>query len=126
MTCFWTGIISSLTDSEIKQYGLSRSPRDFIIKLQALNSPTENALWCGMGLSNQQLEENVLHVKNYNVDAINGGYDCSTCDPFLLLVCELFNLTIEHNYNGTMIKYSHITPKRTVRYHSNSSHFQHL
>ena len=39
-------------------------------------------------------------VTRINVKSIRNGYLCSTCDPFLCLVCQLFKLNICHNYNG--------------------------
>ena len=30
------------------------------------------------------------HIKEYNQNTISQGYLCSTCDPFLLLLSELF------------------------------------
>ena len=34
------------------------------------------------------------------------GYDCSICDPFLILICELFIININHIYLGNKIDYT--------------------
>ena len=44
-------------------------------------------------------------IKDFNENNINQGYDCSSCDPFMILLCELFKININYDYNGNNIQY---------------------
>ena len=103
MTCFWDGIIRSLTQEDLQLLNSNKNinNKDFILLLK----------------------KNYEMVKNFNENNINQGYDCSSCDPIMILLSELFNITIHHNFNGNIIKYTYIEPRKTINYKSNQSHF---
>ena len=131
MTCFWNGILTSLDNATINSF-LHRpyndpKPRakEFVQLLKRHNTQTNNVLWNDTILSQRELEENFTHIKNYNENSIYQGYDCSTCDPFLLLIAQLFSVNIQHNYNGYTVHYKVKNNKgiRLLKYKSNRGHF---
>jgi len=62
-------------------------------------------------------------IKDFNENNINQGYDCSSCDPFMILLCELFKININYDYNGNNIQYMIDNSRKTIKYSSNQSHF---
>ena len=97
--------------------------KNFVKILKSNLRKTKDIIWNGETLTNKQLEENYEHIKDFNVDSIYGGYLCSTCEPFLFLVCELFKMNINHNYCGQLMSYKVTNPIRTLNFKSNSGHF---
>ena len=45
--------------------------------------------------------------KNHDIRGIYNGHLTSTCDGFLLLVCALFKLNINHRYLSCNIRYKY-------------------
>jgi hypothetical protein len=84
---------------------------------------TTSVLWNGQVLSEKQLEENIEHIKSYKITQAHSGYWCSSCDPFLLLICELFDVNINHKYMSTNIKYTKDKANKTLYFASNRNHF---
>ena len=133
MACFWTGILNALNTATLntfihKPYNDPKpQPFEFVNILKSHNVKTHSVLWNGMELSEKELEENFDHIKNYDPKNINDGYDCSTCEPFLLLVAQLFNVNITHNYNGNIIKYRIKNNQgiHELKVRSNRGHFWH-
>tara|TARA_B100001093_G_C26734865_1_gene973937 strand:+ start:472 stop:861 length:390 start_codon:yes stop_codon:yes gene_type:complete len=126
MTCFWNGILSSLTIDDFKYIGLENKPniQEFILILKNKNIKTVNTTWNNESLSNKQIEENMTHIRDFNTRDINNGYYCSSCEPFLFLITQLFSISINHNYNGHIIKYRiNKTPRKLVKYRSDTGHF---
>ena len=125
MTCFWDGIIRSLTQEDLQLLNSNKNinNKDFILLLKKKNKICNNVKWQEENLNEQLLKENYEMVKNFNENNINQGYDCSSCDPIMILLSELFNITIHHNFNGNIIKYTYIEPRKTINYKSNQSHF---
>lgn len=128
MTCFWDGLIKELTSKVFSSYfPIKRiiKPRELIQILMEHNTKTVNVMWNKIMLRDQEMIENYTMVKNFNSNNIYNGYLCSACDPFLLLVCELFNVNIEHNYNGNKIIYKNLKNinNRTLYFRSNRNHF---
>ena len=107
MTCFWDALRSRLH--------LNKSNQEFIQHLKN-NNKTVSVLWNGEILSKKQQEENIEHIRDFNENSINNGYDCSICDPFLILVCELYNVNINHSYNGYNMKYTKDNSQRTLNF----------
>ena len=64
-------------------------------------------------MASMELNEIHEHIKNYDVNTVNNGYLCSCCDPFLILICEIFNINITNNYNGVKIYYRNIMNKKS-------------
>lgn len=125
-TCFWEAIIKRLDVRDLREFLPNQrgiSPSMFVVRLKSLNLKTNNVLWNGEELIEKQLEENFNHVKNFNVRTINDGYFCSTFDPFLFLVTELFKIEIINNYNNNKIVYLNKEKKRyTIVLHNDKGH----
>ena len=69
----------------------------------------------------------MIIIKNNIQNIINSGYLCSVCDPFLILICELFELEIEHLYMGNVMKYRNIGGggnRRVIKFTSDQGHFK--
>ena len=127
MTCVPDSLIRKLNTNEFQVIGLNRKPdaQDFIQALQEYNTKTENVTCQGVKLREQELKENMESIKNIDLNRLNKGYLCSSCDPLLLLYCELFNVSIDLNFNGTNVNYHNTKEsKRTIRFSNSSSHFQ--
>ena len=98
--------------------------KEFIIFLKNSNLMTKNIIWNGSKLSNMELQENMHAIKTFNINNINNGYGCSTCDPFLLLICELFCVNINHYYLNRIMKYENKKESRKIiTFRSNYGHF---
>jgi hypothetical protein len=101
-------------------------PLHLLSFVQEHNIPTKNILWNGQELTKQQYKENMERIKEIKPDLINNGYDCSSFDPLLFLIAELFETCIVHNYMKTQfIYYNRKFPHKSIIVHSNSRHFWH-
>ena len=126
MTCYWDSILSCLTKEDHALIGFNQIPRreQFIEKLKEKNQLI-TALWQGEKLSKKECEEHKEAIRDYNIKGIYNGHFTSICDSFLLLICQLMNLNVEHNFLNTKIKYSCLgTSRRTLYFKSNMGHFQ--
>lgn len=124
MTCFWDGILNRLTHEDFKQFNIQKPKnKEFVLFLKSRNKQTRNVSWNDESLTKKQLEENFTHVKDFDVNTIKGGYFCSTFEPFLFLVSQLFQVNINHNYCGHMIKYRINQKNRILQFSSNQGHF---
>jgi len=127
MTCFWNGILSSLNNEDFSKININNKPNimQFIEILKNKNIPTKNILWQNNKLTSKQLDENMEHIKSFDINTINSGYMCSSCDPFLLLIADQFKVNIEHRYNNNKIIYSHETDDREkyLKFSSDAGHF---
>ena len=110
MSCFWDSILNKVRIEDFQKifnHSGKPNPETFAKMLIKENVKTENVLWNSQILKEQQLQENYEHIQEFNVSNVNQGYDCSTCDPFLLIICELFEISIQHVYLGKTIEYTH-------------------
>jgi hypothetical protein len=124
MSCFWDALIQRLNEIHVIPPGTN--PHGLSMFLKDKNVKTVGVKWQGSHVSEQQMAENFHHVKDYNVKTIGNGYDCSTCDPFLLLVSEVFKVNIHHIYLNTPIHYNRACTcceYPTLRFASSSCHF---
>lgn len=127
MTCFWDAIVSSLNQEDFnlfeeKNFTINR--KSVINFLKSKNTKCNNVLWQDHKLRKQELTEHVESVDCYNINSIGGGHLTSTCDSFLLLICQLFKININHKYCNTMITYKHSeNVRRTINFKSNRGHF---
>lgn len=125
MTCFWDGILQSLNNDDFKLFNRHKPfyQTDLIQFLKQNNKPTINVYWKGEKLRESELKENFTTIKDFEIKNIYNGYLCSVSDPFLFLLCEIFQINILHDYNGVNILYQVSKPRRTVKYKNNSGHF---
>ncbi|AYV78794.1 MAG: hypothetical protein Edafosvirus34_4 [Edafosvirus sp.] len=137
MTCFWKGIIKELGSKRIKNFLESESKVAihknkiirFIELLKQKNIETVDVRWQNKEISDLELKQNIIHIENIDVKKINDGYDCSTCDPVLLLICQLFQVNIFHDYDGIKIEYINKKLKdntNKLNFISDINHFEKL
>ena len=123
MTCFWDSITSSLVDEEYRTLGIPRNREKLIQTLKNKNTLV-NTLWQGKELTNKEKEEHFQAIEIYNINGIHNGHLTSVCDSFLLLISQILNVNIRHNYRGSIIHYTFRgAPRRTLRFKSNTGHF---
>ena len=123
MSCFWQGIMRSLTANDMKILKLSNNNLINLIKtLQNLNTKHIATLWQNEEISKQQKEENFIHIRDYQVNTHNRGYLCGTCDPFLILLSHVLKIDIKHKYMNHEIHYSN-NSKKIYFFKSNRGHF---
>jgi hypothetical protein len=127
MSCFWDGILRSL---ELQDFYYLRAPKPLTARQLANFLKNHNRLTTGIRCNDRiplrapQLQENFDAIAQFDVDGIYEGYLCSTSDPFLCLVSFLFDVEIQHDFNGVTITYStESRPRRIIRYRSDSNHF---
>lgn len=126
MTCFWDGILRSLDLSDFYFIGITYKPltaRQLCIFFIKHNSITSDVRCNGNPLTISQLQENFVAVNELDIEKIGDGYLCSTLDPFLCLISQIFRVDIEHDYNGVVITYNIVNSRKTIRYRSDLNHF---
>jgi hypothetical protein len=125
MTCFWVGLLNHLSSDDLLRLGTDRRPseNEFVRLLQNHNRFTPDVTWNGQALSAKQLDENKDGVAAIQPQLINQGYDCSTFEPVLFLLADLLQVTIIHNFNGTLVTYQTGTGQRVFRFASDHGHF---
>ena len=125
MTCFWDGLLRNLDHEDLNLLNSNKNINNinFILLLKNNNKLCENVKWQNNFLSKKLLEENYEMIKDFNENNINQGYDCSSCDPFMILLCQLFKININYDYNGNNIQYMIDNSRKTINYKSNQSHF---
>ena len=126
MTCFWDGIIGTLEKHDFEFIGIKEKPniRDLIKILKEKNKKNINVKWQDIDLTNKFREESYLHIKDYDISKIGNGHLTSSCDPFLLLISEIFKIDIRHRYIDTVINYNVENARKTIFFKSSSSHFE--
>ena len=124
MSCFWDTLIKNIKKEDLK--GILKitttKPLDFCNGLKGMNCKTENVLWNGSKITEKQYEENIEWINEYQTNTISNGYDCSIFDPFLFLITEIFQIEIQHHYNGTFIQYQYKNPRYSIKIQSNKGH----
>lgn len=125
MSCFWDGLLRRLDGNDLEILKLDKKPsaQQFAIHLKKLNKLCNNVVWNEQKLSTQFLYECRNAINEYDPNTVNKGYFCSTCDPFLILLCDLLNISLVHNYNGNIVKYDVKSPRKTFNCSSNTRHF---
>ena len=116
MTCFWDGLIKALKYEK-------NDPVELIKHLKKRNRKTKTIKWNNISLSTQLLKENFESIKNYDIKKRFNGYDCSACDPFLMLVSDVFRVDISFMFNGVLIIYQNPKSKTTINVRCSNSHF---
>jgi hypothetical protein len=133
MTCFWDSIRSKLALQDINRVlnqntgitYIDMSNTTLITLLKKNNVKTTKVMWNNETLSDNLLNENLAWINQYDISCINQGHLTSSCDPFLLLISQLFVVNITHNYNNTIINYVNTTNNNgfVLTFSSNSDHF---
>ena len=125
MSCFWDGILSSLVRNRLIQNTMTIVDIDKLLKSRNTLNPF---VTCNrQQLTQQQMHENYRHIQDYDISTINQGYLCSGWDPFLFLICNVFNVNIVHEYISTTFYFSHLCQCQkylTLRFRSSASHFE--
>lgn len=118
MSCVWDALRKVLkVDSKIT------SPR-FLEWIQLHNALTIDVSVNDEKVTSKQMEENFMRISALDKDDINKGYDCSSADPLLILVCQLFKTTIIHKYLKAEIVYKHRKYNdKTIFVFSDTGHF---
>lgn len=131
MTCVWESLITAIPnfvfgDMKIQERKKSKiKPDDFVFYLKNKITRVDSIMINEEKLNEQQIEENYEHIKNFQVSSIKKGYYCSTCDPFLILVCYIFECSIFHSYLDCTILYDHPNPKFRIILNNSSGHMTH-
>ena len=125
MTCFWDGIFKSLNQDDFEFIGEKKTNiRNLINILKIKNTEMNDVLWQNTKLKKQEIKEHMEAIKDYKVCKIHGGHLTSSCDSFLLLVCQIFQVKIIHRYMKYTIIYQNSKKERkTLNFSSSQSHF---
>jgi hypothetical protein len=117
MSCFWDGLR--------KVFNPKVNNSDFITYLKNKSTTTMiNIIWQGEKLSEQLIKSNREHIKDFDIKSVNKGYDCSSCDPFLILVAQIYECTIHLDYNKHQVVYLNPKfPKTIKKFGNNRGHF---
>ena len=125
MSCFWDTTIKKVNAEDMKNILkiTNATPKTFSNALKNENIKVEHVLWMSNELTVKERQENFDHIKEYDISTTTNGYLCSICDPFLLLVVELFKIEIIHHFHGILINYKYSTEcKYTITLHSDKGH----
>lgn len=125
MTCFWNGIFKSLSSDDFKFIGEKKTNICDLIKLLKIkNTEMNDVLWQKTKLKKQEIKEHMEAIKDYKINKIHGGHLTSSCDSFLILVCQIFQVKIIHRYMKNIIIYQNSKKERkTLNFSSSKSHF---
>ena len=125
MTCVWDGILRGLDLNDFKKIGHNHKPNalNFVKILKSLNKKADKIISVNNEkVTEQQKQENFNAINNFNEQTIFSGYLCSTFDPFLMLICDLFNISIKHKYQGHLIEYKIDNPTKIIGLSSDMGH----
>jgi hypothetical protein len=128
MSCFWVGLQAKVP----RIAEMAKSPDDVLSLLQRKNQLCTDVTWQGERLSPTALLENFCSVRDYteNGHRTGGGHLTSACDPFLLLVSQVFRCDIDFRFVNTNIQIRYVgadtgtgTGIPIYKFNSSSSHF---
>lgn len=121
MSCFWDAILKKV--HYFKEHNIKNSI-ELLQFLKKNNCITCHVLWQNKKLQNTLLRQNFIDVEQYN-ESTKDGHWTSSCDIFLLLVCEIACIDIEFNMLNTKILFKNILNQdnKSVTFTSSSSHF---
>ena len=123
MSCFWDTLFRNIQHEKksfclvnhysnkgynglVNYYQNEPSNRtELCLLLKKKNKFTRNVLCNGEEITEKQMKENFEHVKDYDISTMNNGYFCSTFDPFLFLISELYEVKIINNYMTLKVIY---------------------
>ena len=123
MTCFWDGLMKGLGPI----MGQRRAREQLIQDCRKVRSFGDvrvlenNRL---IPISKRMTQEFIDHMAELKINQIQNGYWCSTCDPFLAAVSQIYRIDIVHKYLGTTLLYNNVKAKKRMIVSSNRGHFQ--
>jgi hypothetical protein len=126
MTCVWDALIAKIPREDMRTaLGITQpTAHTLVSSLKSKNCATVGVRWQGNALTQKQMEENMKWIETHDITTIRNGYDCSSCDAYIILVCYLFKVKIHHQYLTTQIVYDPPgPPKYTLSFANNSGHF---
>ena len=106
--------------SDLNKLNFNVDRKNLLSHIKTNNKKTNTVKWNGEPILEKMQNENYEAVAIINID--NNGYFCSTCDPLMLIICELYNVSIEHSFNGHNIKYTMTNSKHLIKLSSNCGH----
>ena len=116
MSCYWDTLIKKINKKDIElllDLKVNMIKPKFFAKYLKRKNKLVNTILCNNNkITEQQQKENFEHIKEYNIDIVNNGYLCSTSDPFLILIADIFSITINNYYNNSLIVYKPIAISR--------------
>lgn len=127
MTCYWDSLYSQLNLDDYKFIGEEKPSNieGLIRLLKNKNKYIDNVTWQKEYLSHNEKKEHFMAVNIYDIKGIRNGHLTSICDSFLLLVCEIFSISVEHRFLNIPIKYENLKKSRKlIKFTSNKGHFQ--
>ena len=133
MTCFWTGIINTLTKEDYEILNIKpinkRNIQDIqrlIIQLKKLSNKADLKIkWQNKELKSCEIKELKIFIKEYDEKEIRKGHLTSSCDPFLCLLCSLLNCKIIFMYCRNKIDFEPITDniRKVLHFRGSRGHF---
>ena len=123
MSCFWDALIKHIKNEDLKIILREQkiTPLNLVNSLITKNKIVNTIKINNLELSEKQKKENFDHIKDFDLNTINDGYLCSTCDPFLILISDLLSININNNYNNNLIEYKPIYHSRYTIYLKNTN-----
>ena len=123
MSCFWDALIKHIKNEDLKIILREQkiTPLNLVNSLITKNKIVNTIKINNLELSEKQKKENFDHIKDFDLNTINDGYFCSTCDPFLILISDLLSININNNYNNNLIEYKPIYHSRYTIYLKNTN-----
>lgn len=127
MTCFWTGVVSSLTNEDLDMLGNPSTTNlpALIEHLQMIARTAEfDICWQALSLSEKEITEQKEAIRDYIIPNIHQGHWTSSCDPFLCLLADVLQVKIEFRYMNHMIIFESKKPiRKTLQFAASDSHF---
>lgn len=121
MTCVWQALLAGMP-ADVFECGRKPTPLLFVKALKLANRATSSVRINGALLRPSELRENEEAVKAFKEDTIHSGYFCSACDPFLILVSDVYRVNITHRFLGSSIEYRTPGATRHIVVQSDSGH----
>lgn len=98
-------------------------PAQFVQDIQRRNTHTTDVTWNDEKPTKQQLDENFQSINEFDSASVHNGYHCSTFDPFIFIVCQLYQCDIIHDFYGNQLAYKNVVVShKTIRLVSDQSH----
>ena len=121
MACFWEAQIAALSATELQMVG-GRRPEVLKRFYQTRFLDPTNVLVQGKALTEQERSEHREWLR-CDQDHVYGGHLTSTCDPYLVQLCEHFRVNVDHVYNGSLVQYHIPRATRLLKFQSSTNHF---